>query len=190
MAKPTTPFSALLGPLQIDLPQVPEALALDRLREAAREFCEISHAWQELLVIVPAEGVERYTLNLPAGTSMVEVREALQDGEAIEFSLDERETILIPDAGTAPINVVVAVKPSGQGQEAYAGMLEEHRDAIIAGARSRLMLIGGKPWSAPPDLAMMHREQFIAAAGRARRTVENGYRPTRGPRPVFKGEFF
>lgn len=190
MAKPTVALDSLLPSLLFDLPQVPEILALDRLRDAARIFCELTHYWQEDVTVTPVEGTTAYPITLPAGLVVAEVRKALQGGEPVAFGMDGRATITLEElAGTGAVTVTAAVKPAHDGATLYEAIAEEYRDAVASGARAKLLMIVGKPWS-QPELAAAHWDMFTSACNKARREVENGFRTSVVERPTVKQVFY
>lgn len=190
MAKPTVALDSLLPALLFDLPQVPEVLALDRLRDSARTFCELTHYWQEDVTVTPVDGTTAYTLTLPDGLAVAEVRQALQGGEPVEFGMDGRDIIALEDLpGTGAVTVTAAIKPAHDGTVLYEAIAEEYRDAVASGARAKLLMIIGKPWS-QPELAAAHWDMFTSACNKARREVENGFRTSVVERPTVRQVFF
>jgi len=187
------------------LPWVPgcaQAMALDAIRKAAIEFCELSWAWiyNPAAQDVVATQIE-YPFAPPSNAVVVKVLYAEHDGEPIyprspdqldkmykswrtfpgtpEYHTqeDERNLLLVPvpvASITGGLKMRVCLKPKFDAADIESRMYEEYREAIASGALYRLMLSPKKPYT-DAALAAVHKEMFDDKASSVRHKVQKGY---------------
>lgn len=82
--------------------------------------------------------------------------------------------------------VTAALRPTMAATEMDEGVYQEYGSEIVAGAKARLQMSPGKPWSAP-DFATLNAGLFAGAVGRARIRVfkSNTLGPTTAVAPEF-----
>lgn len=161
----------------VQLPQCPQIVAIDAIRQAARDFCERTFAWhytQDPVSIYPNE--PEYELEPPAGAEVVRVLQAWLSDVPIPVrstteldrvyrtgswmtakgsprhvvNLSRRVARLVPipeERVTSGLRLRIAIKPDITATEICDEVFEQHRDAIAAGARARLQLMPSQPFS-------------------------------------------
>lgn len=163
------------------VPGVPNVQAAHELRRAAQVFFEQSKAWKVIEPARPvtAGTVSISAAPSDAQQELSEVLSVKYDGkslnvetmESIEaaygpdwgshtgtpvayFQLTPGEITFYPTPADDAITGVVltlVVKPSDAATGLPDDMAVKYRDAMHVGAKARLMLIPGKPWSNPAD---------------------------------------
>lgn len=72
-------LSDLLPFIHENISDAPRNVVLRRMREAAREFFDESHAWRGDIVVALVDGTHTYTLTMPTDAELVEIRRVLYD---------------------------------------------------------------------------------------------------------------
>lgn len=190
-------LDAFLPYLLVDLPACPDVTAKQQLVLTAIEFCRETLSWDEIqdpLTLV--DGVNAYELDAPQGGQVATVKQVwASDRELTPVSM-ARLVEVIPNWQTAQgsqaqyyvgdqdwksIRVYpIPLDPQGQRitvRAAYQPVLAAaslpdflatiYMDAILAGAKARLMSTPGRQWT-NHKLAADHRAAFDAALIQAR----------------------
>lgn len=186
-------LSDLLERVHDEFPGAPEGLALRALSDATKEFCTLSHAWQETLPRVSIRaGVTSYVLYPDTGVQIVALKEVRLDERRIPpLTVDiARTRAYTPDAGTvmgfmqtSPTTIELINAPDSaerlavkaaltlaRGETDYElpdALLDEYGEGIAAGAKMRLVRMAGQPWFAP-DAARIYAPVFYGAANSAK----------------------
>lgn len=147
------------------LPVVRQALML-----AISEFCRKGKAWQaDCSAGTTSDGVSLYTIVPPAGAAVCCIESASLGGRELctdAYTSEARGTIklIYPSNGQA-IAVKATLEPLITAVT-LPDLLLEYIEGLASGAKYRLMIQPGKPWSSP-DLAVFHKRMFDEAIGAA-----------------------
>jgi hypothetical protein len=136
-----------------DVPGCPAEFVRAKVREAAVEYCEASHA----LVTKQAPYLiadRRYSLDVETGLHVYLVRAVTIDGAPVEdytFSAEDLELAFGEDVHTeaGPIEVTLVLAPSEDATTLPDALWVEHRHAIAAGAKAALQMTPDKPYTSP-----------------------------------------
>lgn len=187
-------WSSWLPDLLPQLPGCPDVIAEHEVKRAAQEFFERSRAWA---VTLDAENVLagelEMTLSPNSGQEIVAVRQVwLNDNELspetadclseemsaswqshtgvpaayLQNSPSSIRFYPVPDA-RATVTVRVAVKPSESAKNIPDEIASRFRNTIAQGAKGRLMLYVGQPWS-NPEFGVKFEAAFNEAIDKAR----------------------
>lgn len=142
----------------------------EKLVEAAREFCQRTHAWQETDEFVAAGGASVFTFEAPVRSEAIKVVRATVSGKDLSiYARDELpsnwqsggadtkapalyhfsrfEYLLIPQpAAGEPVAVTVSVQPSISGEGVGDDLFEQHAEHIAAGALYRILKMPHTEW--------------------------------------------
>ena len=160
----------------------PEPMLDFALRKAAAEFFRRTRAWTIWLAPVTTLALTRdYALTLPAGSDVVRIERAAINGSVIEIlgyrdlqldpslhapgengvtTLDRKLITLGMDypAGSS-LEIQVALMPSKAALGITDVQFDHYSDDIAQGAKARLMLMPGQPFS-NPNLGVLAKELF------------------------------
>lgn len=184
------------------VPQCPVPLIEHELKRAAQVFFQESRAWQEQLTpITIFAGFSEVTIPMN-GTDqeLVRVESARWNGKPIEpraaDDMDQSYTddwrdhsgppeafiqitpgvmTLYPvptEAGT--LSLRVSVRPSESATGIPDDLAARFRDQLAMGAKARLMLYQGKPWSAP-DMGLALSGAFASSIEKAASAMARSY---------------
>ena len=181
-------WEQFLPEVMIDLPGVPEPLAIHHIRNAAMQFCEETRLWSEYLDAISVQANEgEYTLDGPQHTNVVDILSASFNGSPLggpfsESELDKKRPGWREETGAQPflcakkgnlirlipipteaaanaLRAAVAVKPALTAHEGPDFLLADWHEAIGYGAKERLLMVPGKDWT-NADLALYFGKQF------------------------------
>ena len=166
-------------------PGCPDITAMSALQQAAIEFFQRSLAWRSVLAVATTEAVSSYYFPTPPGTVVAKLLDAWVDGEPVPVvTMDggrvaaieainsavwtnDRTTFEVrpvPGALAKAVSVFVALKPTQGSTLVAADQLEQHAEALAAGALARLHAMTGKQWHSPPEAARRRGEFDDAVA--------------------------
>lgn len=136
-----------------DVPGCPAEFARAKIREAAVEYCEASHALATTQAPTKIAG-QRYSLDVEAGLHVYLVRAVTIDGQPIEdytFNAEDLELTFGDAVHTeaGPIAVTLVLAPSEDATTLPDPLWAEHRHAIAAGAKAALQMTPDKPYTSP-----------------------------------------
>lgn len=170
----------MVDALVLEVPGCPRPLIRDMLRWAQRELCTEGNAWifndgpvvvgantpyAEVETPSGAETLRLIDLRLPSGQALKPGYDYRQTGSnGVEFLRGRPDSITLLGS--------MACRPA-HGQDMPAELLARWSDALMDGARYRLLIMP-QPWR-NPELAEMYRRQFLAAQSRARQLAREGY---------------
>ena len=182
-------LEALLTFLLPDVPGVPDVTAKQALLLTAIDFCTSTHAWDEIQDPITLEdGVNEYIIDTAPGTRIAAIKNVwLADRVIVPKTMEELPQFIpnwqtaassIPAYYNAPASLEsirvfpIPLEPNGAQmtvRAAYTPTLSgtyipdelamRYLDAIIHGAKARLMTAPGKGWS-NPALATYHQQQY------------------------------
>lgn len=160
-------FTDILNDMFLELPGCPEAMQKQSLRLAFREFCVKSEGFiLELSPIDVEDGVTDYNLITGCNCSIIRIKTVRYGTEATDsnttpldpdqYGLANEWTLTLKNEPTTDITdglvVSVALRPKyNQDPDLPEWFLERWGDFICMGAKSRLMMMTGKPWSNKAD---------------------------------------
>lgn len=171
----------------------PTILAENAIRQAAIEFCRDSRSQQTTITQAVTAGTAAYTLTPPVDTVIQHTLEVWHDGTRLTpktlLELDSRlprdwrniqapvaNWYSVPSAGSVQLvytpsangslSALVTLKPSQASTTIDDRVAEDHREAIAAGAKYRLLSMSGKPW-ANPALSLKYKTEFSKAISHA-----------------------
>jgi hypothetical protein len=158
----------------------PNPVVNQALRDAAREFCLDTKAWQETEDFEADGAINRYYFDVTGQTELVQVVRASVAGKDLDiygrgklpadweteppcerslYHLNEEEYLLfpLPSAGQA-ISVTLAVRPSIAGTGVGDVVFKKHAEAIASGAKYRLLKMPRQDWTDLDQAAICKRE--------------------------------
>lgn len=169
------------------VPGVAEPMADQELRRAAQEFFRFTKAWRQWLGNITLTGAASYTVALPTDALVHRFDRATVNGQPVAlpgwsgfdadpesvpgqgqgFTTRDRITVVPVSAYSSGVLKLRAVLvPADQAATLPDELVAQFRDAIVAGAKARLMLQPGKGYSSPA-LGGVARSDFVDAMGTA-----------------------
>lgn len=163
-----------------------EPLMDQELQSASAEFFQRTRVWQQWLTPgVTVLNTRTYALGLPALTDVVRLEKARVNGVAVPVesyrnmdldiandvlpgpgltTVDRRQFTLLdlPAAAGLTIQIEASLKPAQDATGIPDEFFIQYRDAIVQGAKSRLMLLPDEKFT-DPDRAMLAKGLFDAA---------------------------
>ena len=186
------------------LPGCPVLIVIHELRRAAQAFFARTRSWNITLDAVPVIAGTTELIIVPADTTidLVRVSELWYDGKQIYLETADTMAGLygdnwqlhtgtpsrfiqetpgqvrlypIPETdATSGLVARIAAMPSDTAIEIADNIAVLYQDELTIGAKSRLMLYPGKPWS-NPDLGIKNQNDFNAAIDKARNDASMGF---------------
>lgn len=180
-------LDAMAPDVMLDLPEAPRPVVVKAIRDTVRDFCDRSHAWLEIIdPIQVAEGVDTYEIYPPLDGEVIMVK-AIRDplGHDVRFTADPSGSVTLawrtgtlgqtirPTPG-ALLEVEAVLMPTRDAKQAPAWILNHHWDGLVAGAKSRMQMQPGKPWTAP-EIGAYNRGLFSEAVTKAKARRMRGH---------------
>lgn len=205
----TVPFEQFLPEVVQYVPDVPEFVAINAIRNACIEFCEKSRYWQTDIPAVPLQSnVAEYTVQVPPESKFVDIVEAYADEVLlIPKSSEELARIyrytdwrtvqgmpayitrvnyptvqVVPYLASATgqeLSMRVALAPTRDATEIDEEIYEQFLEYISYGARGRLYSTPKQPYY-DKNAAMDYTRMFRAGINEARTRVNKGLSRTSG----------
>lgn len=196
----TVPYSQWLPVIQVSVPDCPELLILEAIRQKVIEFCSKSRFWRKELdgfntvatdseyeIITPVDSTIADILKIKVNKELLEPKtqddlESLYQewrdvvGSPKYFFLRDTSSVVfspIPDA-VYTVRLLVALKPTQAAQGVDEIIFEEYKDAIKHGALAYLMQMPEKSWFSP-DMSVFYGTLFEASIVSAKLRAEQGY---------------
>lgn len=192
-------YSELVNLIRPEVPNAPQKLIIEHIRNATIRFCDRSR-WLErdLIAINVVAGEKDYELTAGGDYSIINLVNLFYDGnELIEKSEEriahlfavetplpkyylfkERGVIRLAGLPTAAIagglTGRAVIKPSRIAVEASDELFEAYQEPILAGAKFRLMSMPEKPWSSP-EMAAYYSNEFISGIREARVEIRRAH---------------
>jgi len=170
-------FADLAPSVAVDVTGCPTFTIEEALREAAIDFCERGHAYVHEMDEVPAE--EELLLELPSRTRLVDVLYVTSDREPLDpihrsdlrgfargYTRISDRALRLHGVSGSTISVRLAVAPLPTATSIPDEIGYRWHRAFVAGAKHRLMIKPGLPWS-NPALAEFYRNEFEVELNRA-----------------------
>jgi hypothetical protein len=193
------PFEDFLPNLTQYVPDVPELIAVNALRNAAIEFCERTLVWQfDMDAMLAIKGVNTYEIDVASGVKFVDVMFGYYKNRLIiPKSADEltrlyrwtdwrtlpgepayltrvsaKEVIVVPtpDQAGNKITVRAAFAPTRQATGVGVDVFENYVEIVCNGARARLYNTPGQPYY-DKSSAMEFERRFRAGISEVRTMV-------------------
>lgn len=200
-----TPWSAFLPYVVPDVYECPTVTVELAVRDAAIEFFRRTHVWKETSDVVRTRaGRAVYDMETPPNV-MVETLYEVEfngrrtgparpdgipgwlrgPGSPVRFTYlhgtDEIEFHPAPaDDGEMRMTMVLTPSSTSSGIESF--YFERYRDGIVHGAKWKLMMVPGKPWT-NPAMAEYHARRFSFEISEARVRADHGASNRVRPRP-------
>lgn len=181
-----TKYSDLFPYVLTELSGVSTLQAEAQIRAAVIDFCKRSKVWtHEDDPTATMARARSYDINVPTGSALVEIKAMQLDGEPLDASTGEHESSL--DVGTPKsfrqltpetfslwptpdaeytVTMDLTLTPSRTSTTFPGWIAEKYHDAIVAGAKSRLMAMPAQPWSNIQQ-AIFYRSTFDAEVAAA-----------------------
>lgn len=169
-------FTEMIPGVQLEIPNCPRPVMIDAIRQSCIEFCAQSRYWRyeidPVTTVLVGEVLEpAYELPIPAQTRVISVRSLSIDDEPLaEYSMDALDAddpgwrtatgrpsgyamrdpaTIVLDRGPAEGSILtgtVCLKPSQDALTVGEIVYDDYREALVAGAISRLRLQRSKEW--------------------------------------------
>jgi hypothetical protein len=181
-----TKYTDLFNEVLPELPGVGTALVENAIRNAVIKFCADSWCWKhypDAQSVVAAQS--DYDLEAPVGADVAAVMRLTLDGAPLDplqaddtldtsacgFAQPEPSIVRLFPAPveniTDGLRFVLAVQPRRASASFPSWIFARYLDALAAGAKSRLLLMPGKPWS-NAALGADYRNTFVGEAMNAK----------------------
>jgi hypothetical protein len=196
-------YEAFLSRVLPEVTGCPEIIAIQAIRDAAIDFCERSHAYQQDLdPITTRKAAGEYDLEpptgyvvarimnawfgpnklVPAAPDMIRVPDAYratpgQSSPKFYFQKTAKtfSVLPVPDVQTnSALTIRAALKPTRSSDSIDDEIFEEYAEIIAHGAKYRLMLMPAKPFS-NESAAAIEKALFDAGVNKARLRANTGY---------------
>lgn len=198
------------------VPECPEVVALNAIRNACIEFCDKSLYWLYTHIpFSPVEDTATYTLSIPPGTTAVDILSAWYDNLPLsprgEDELTKIYPLNYPAVGGSPryitqrtqssvtlvpypttvienaVTLTVALKPTRASSGVGGAIYENWAEGISYGARARIHALPNQSFS-DPMAAMKYAMMFNTVIGKA--TIARNRGLTRATQRVRPPRFF
>jgi hypothetical protein len=190
----STKYSDLFPYVLTELVGVSSLQAEAHIRAAVIDFCRRSKVWS--FEDDPANTVpygRTYDIVPPSGTAIVELKTIYANGELLDASTDVPDVTSDPGVPKAfsqsspeayslwptpdaayPVVVTMTLAPSRASATFPAWIAEKYHDAIVAGAKSRLMAMPGQLWTNVQQ-AMFYRSICDTGVADAQAEASKGF---------------
>ena len=159
----------------------PAPIVVQAIRDAAREFCERTWVWQEVVPFQMDEGMREIFIASPRGSRLVSVRHLIEDNREVDFPDDifvrsdrEMDKLRMESSETKQSSVRAVFKPSEDADSCPDFLYNDHAEAISYGAKYRLLSNPSKPWGMP-EMAMVHLQMFRKSIAQVKIYLRKGY---------------
>jgi hypothetical protein len=199
----TVAYDKFLTEVMPFVPNVPEFVAINAIRNACIEFCtETRYVQVDHDPLTGVKDIPNYQIDTPDDTAFVDVIEgwynnvllipkSVDELSSIYRTLDWRtldgnpayitrviqpEIILVPMPNATLPNALtlrIALAPTRDSMTVDQKVWEHYAETIGKGARARLYMTPGQPYS-NPGMGMQVRREFTLEMSRARRKMEKG----------------
>lgn len=180
---PTVALDLFLPEIMLEIPELPDDIAMHYVREAAIEFAARSHVLERTVTICTQDCVEDYILEPPDCTRLVSVQGICAEGGCGTvtrlsgppcgvqcggaYCWVEQPNIIHITGGAARYQVRISVTLKRDACDVPEMLYERYKPDIQAGAFGKLYAIPRRPWSSQ-NISDARRAEFdrrIAAAG-------------------------
>ena len=196
-------YEAFLSRVLPEVTGCPEIVAVQAIKDACIEFCEKSHVYQvDLDAVTTVNGLGEYDLEPPTGyvvarlmnvwfgndklapaaPDMIRVPDAYrqtagQSNPKFYFQKTAKtvSVLPVPDKTTvSALTIRASLKPTRASESIDDEIFEEYAEIVSHGAKYRLMLSPGKPYS-NQAAAVIEKGLFDAGINKARLRANTGY---------------
>lgn len=181
---PVVALDMFLPEVMLEIPELPEDIAMHYVREAAIEFATRAHVLERTVTICKQDCVQDYILEPPDCTRLVAVQHICSEGCCggpvtrlstrpcalscgTAYSWFEEPNIIHITGGASRYNVRISVAPRRDACELPEKLYERYKPDVQAGAFAKLYGVPRRAWSSQ-GLADDRRAEFdrrIASAG-------------------------
>jgi hypothetical protein len=181
-------------------PNCPTETAIHHIRQAAIEFCELTHAWQQdLSPVLSIAGVDEYAMGVPPGAAAVKLFAFAADGvsgatvdttagrrevawkrNSLSAWVIDRQTVGInpaPASDGIELRFMCSLKPTQAATEVPETLFENYADEITTGALYRLLRVPRQAWTDTSESGAQ-KTLFDAAVSRVQWRVQQGFART------------
>ncbi|BDQ35929.1 hypothetical protein SYK_02890 [Pseudodesulfovibrio nedwellii] len=155
-------WKAFLPLILPEAPGCPKALAVNKVRSAAIDFCKETNIWHEYIdpLFWPA-GVKTADIDPPQHTRIAQILSIEVGGAPLvtgQFSAtNDIVTLTVTPLYDTIGALNVALKPSLTSTEIADSMFEDWGEIIAQGALAKLMAMKGKKWSNIPGAELNYK---------------------------------
>ena len=199
----TVPLDDCLEYVMPEVPGCPRTLVKREVREAAISLCQSSGIWrEEMIKLGILEGIAIYEVDIPRDSKLVQVlsvrisdRNVIAktsdwldkhdstdwrdlEGAARYYMMSTPVEMLLnrkpKESVEAALTATLSLKPSRSADTIPEFLYEDWINVIASGAKSKLMMIPNKTWSAP-DHSAAESYEFKKGKGRAKTEANKGH---------------
>lgn len=160
----------------------PAPIVIQAIRDAAREFCEKTWVWQEIVPFQMEKGQREVFISMPRGASLVSVKSIVEEGgehtvpDDIFIRSDRNLDQFKSEASSTKQTQARGIfTPSENSDSCPDFLYNDHAEIIAHGVKARLMYDARKTWG-HPDLAAMHHNMFRKGIANIKIYLHQGYR--------------
>jgi hypothetical protein len=193
-------FDTFAPQVVIDLPECPDPVVINEVRNAVIELCDRGLVWREdvdPLTLIPGEAV--YDVDTPSQARVATIIDVVSENSRKIYPVDQEQLIRFdpqwrvregdvssyfqPDPETIRfvrvpsekevVYINAAFTPTRSGSVVPAYIYEQYLEVIKYGAWMRLMAMPSKTWS-NPQMAMTYGKLFSAGVLSARAEATKG----------------
>lgn len=196
----TVPYTQWQPFVQVYVPDCPQALIVEAVRQSCIEFCQESRFWRkELDAFYTVATDAEYELTPPTDSAIADILVIKVNKEPVEpktqddleaiysewreqngkpkyfFMRDKTNIVLVPIPDAAyPVRLLVALKPTQTAQGVDLIIFEEHKEAIKFGALAYLMMMPNVAWT-DQQSSIFYKQQFEEKTNKAKVKAEQGF---------------
>lgn len=175
--------------VRLELPSIVDTIIVQTLAAVAMDFCEKTRVWDEIQdPFLIKDGVSLYDVDAPTGARLLGVSDVWAAGYALtpitmnalsrvlpawqtaqssrpvyyNAARDRSSLTLFPtpmDAQRAPLTIRAQYAPKRSAVVLPDFLAERYLDALVSGAKARLMTQANVPWSSP-QTGMYHQQAY------------------------------
>lgn len=183
--------------VRLELPGVMDVIIVQAMAATAMDFCERTRVWDEIQdPVMLIDGVNQYDMEGPTGArvltianvwaadrelvpvTMADLMRVLPNWQTAQASQpqyynaarDRTAITVYPtpmSAQKAPLTFKAQYAPKRTATTLPDFLGDDHHDALVAGAKARLMVQVNVPWSSP-SAGMLHQQAYEQAVAQAR----------------------
>ena len=173
-------WNAFFSRVMPEVKGCPAPIAVQAIRDAAREWCERTWVWQEVVPYETVEDSREVLISVPSDSRLVSVlylidegQKKSPDGYTIRANSNPVETE-DEQTETAEMEARVVLKPSEAATECSDFLYNGYAEEIGWGAKARLLYNPSKPWG-NMDMAGLNFQMFRKAIAQEKIKLSRGY---------------
>ena len=186
----------LIGRVLLESADIPDLVAHNALVDTAREFCRDALAWRETYTLAVDPNALLVWLPLPTDASIRAVTACRWNDTVLTPTSEEQvhrapsrpvtgtpevyvqasgqELKLLPRPASGTLIVRAVLQPTLSAQELPDRLVDDWSEALINGAKARLLMVRDKPWSNARLAAPLY-QAFLADKARAKSMAAEGH---------------